>query len=183
MSSKLFTKEDEILLDYLVGYKTILNYIQGESMKITKNITNDNIIPHFSKVQLIDNETKKEETVPMSPIGDLNDNTFYWFHPNIRALFYDTAEHFIKTFKIDKVIANTILKFFKDDKIEFSEKYRDSIACFISIMYDPRQANVVRYLKEKKGDYEYFFIHVKLPIPQILAERILTDFIYLNKKI
>jgi hypothetical protein len=134
MSSNIFTKEDEILLDFLVGYRIIFNYIQNESMKNTLNLTSDNVIPHFSKVQLIVNDTKKEETVSMCPLGDLIGNTFYWFHPNIRALFFDTADAFIKRFKINKTMGNTMLKFFKDDKIEFSEKYRDSIPCFVSIM-------------------------------------------------
>jgi len=182
MSSNLFIKEDEILLDFLVGYRLIFNYIQNESMKNTLNVTNDNIIPHFSKVQLIMNDTKKEETVSMCPVGDVIDNTFHWFHPNIRALFYDTAEAFIKRFKINKIMANTILKFFKDDKIEFSEKYRDSIPCFVSIMYDPRLANLSRYLRPKENDFQYIFAQQKLPISDLLADRILIELMMINSK-
>jgi hypothetical protein len=85
----MFTKEDDLLLDFLYGYKTIFNYIQVESFKYKINDTSDNIIPHFTKVQIIENESKKEELYHMIPIGDVIENTFYWLHPNVKALFED----------------------------------------------------------------------------------------------
>jgi len=176
-----FTKEDNLLLDFLNQIKIIFNYIQIESTKFTINISNNNMIPHSSKVVIIDNDTKKEETVSMIPLGNLIGNTFYWFHPNIRALFLDTTENFIKIFHLDKIISNTILKFFNDDKIDFIEKYRDSIPFMLSCMYNPNKTNILRFLTSKEGDFEYFFIQIPLSIPKNLIDRIVIEMQMLDK--
>ena len=178
----MFTKEDDLLLDFLYGYKTIFNYIQVESLKYQINDTSNNIIPHFTKVQIINNETKKEETFHMIPIGELINNTFYWLHPNVKTLFEDTTEEFIKSFKFNKILTNTMLKFFKHEKIDFTEKFRESIPFFISVMYPLNKANVIRFRKEKeKNDFSYYFIQIPLDIPKSLVDQIIIELQVLDK--
>jgi hypothetical protein len=177
----MFTKEDDLLLDFLYGYKIIFNYIQVESMKYQINDTLDNIIPHFTKVKIIENETKKEDLYHMIPIGDVIGNTFYWLHPNVKALFEDTTEAFIKSFKFNKTLTNTMLKFFKNEKIEFTEKFRESIPFFISVMYPLNKANVVKFRKQKENEYIYYFIQIPLDIPKLLVDQIIIELQRLEK--
>jgi hypothetical protein len=74
-----------------------------------------------------------------------------------------------------------MLKFFKDVKIEFNEKYKESIPFFISIMYPLNKANVFKFKKQKENEYTYYFIQIPLDIPKLLVDQIIIELQRLDK--
>ena len=161
-----FTKYDYSVFDIIYQYKSTYELIMNTSLEYKINVTDKNASNAITDVtyEKITNSKKKIKT-SMCLFGKLNKNTFMWSDTMRQTLLDNTFNNYTKDFKSKKLI-NSLKKLFLHPQITFPEKYRQIIPYFISFIFDPRSANIIRFTGDDyTKDYTYIFIKMSIDIP------------------
>ena len=165
----IFNQQDYGVFEIIKSYKNIYELIINKSLEYKIELTPQNAVldetsvEYFKKNQYNTNSIQKSD---MHIIGYLDGNTFNWnnkYRPVHRETFLTNLAPGITN-------ANTLLtlsKLFSQQQITFPEKFRQTIPYFLSYLYDPSKANVIRFAGDaySNNHFTYIFMYLSLEIP------------------
>ena len=166
VSNKVFDNHFDLgVLETIRSYKSVYELIMQKSLEYKIEMTPLNLdngitkVEYFKKGSYNTNSSK----VDMHVVGFLIGNTFTWNSLQRKTHYYT----FITT--LMPLITNpntldTLHKLFATDVITFSEKYNQTIPYLLSYMYDPKKANIIKFV-DSNDHFTYIFINMSLDIP------------------
>jgi hypothetical protein len=159
-----FTKEDNKVMDLIYEYKIIYEHLMDQSMMYKFNM-NEKIYENL-QVEVENLNTKKIFTASILPIGFLKDNTFFWgMNDENRSYFKNNLFSAMNKMKISQNVLITIEKFFVNNSIEFNHNYRQTIPLLLSLLYDCRNINIIRFATDETTEnFAYYSIVVPITL-------------------
>jgi len=165
--SGIFNSDDYWILEIIKSYKNIYDYIIHKSLEYKIDITPSNYISGTSKVSYFKPNVYNPYTnvVDMHIVGYLDENTFTW-NSSQRNTHYQTFRTTIAPYIYNQDTINTLVKLFSYNQITFPEKYRNTIPYLLSYMYDPKKANIIKFVETYPSHHFTFaFMWMSLDIP------------------
>lgn len=164
-NSNTFGQEDVPVFEVLKSYKNIYDMIIHKSLEYDIKVSPSNIttgntnVDYYQKTPYYSGPYRAS----MHIIGYLNGNTFTWNKFTKKDHYYTYLSTLAPLIKNNNSLL-TLEKLFSYDQITFSERYKNIIPYFLSYMYDPKKANIIRFV-DVNGYYTYIFITISLNIP------------------
>jgi len=166
--TSIFNSEDYGIFDVIKSYKNVYELIINKSLEYKIDITTRNFVDGTSKVSYFKTGTYNTapSIVDMHIAGYLDGNTFTWNSYQLNTHY----QSFMKTIApsiTNQNTLNTLVKLFSYNQITFPEKYRQTIPYFLSYMYDPKKANIIRFAPDSYSNHSFAFIFMwmSLDIP------------------
>jgi len=164
-NSNAFGQEDVPVFEILRSYKNIYDMIIHKSLDYDIKVSSSNIttgttnVEYYQKVPYYAGPYR----TTMHIIGYLNGNTFTWNKYTKQDHYYTYLSTLAPLIKNNTSLL-TLEKIFNYNQITFSERYKNIIPYLLSYMYDPKKANIIRFV-DVNGYYTYIFITLSLNIP------------------